>query len=678
MKISPDRNRSSLPDHHSSFVHALSPSGVVFGILLLCVGCGEPKGDRNEPSQPARNQAAAPAPQVRPNPAAAKRAGRPNILLISLDTVRADHLSCYGYGKQTSPAIDRFAAKSIRFAQCRAQAPWTLPSHMSLFTSMLPSANGVDNLNKILPPETKTLAQLLQDAGYQTAALVNNGQMRAHWGFDRGFGKWQEFEVDTPEGNCEQITAAALDWLRDLKTGEPYFLFLHYYDAHDPYEAAEPFRRRFGVELTGEQCRELAFAHRFPDEKLTSVQSKHQLIAAYDAEIAWLDHELGRLLAQVSKNTIVVIFSDHGEAFKEHGWMLHGATLYEEEVRVPLVVRMPGVPPAVVDTPVMLLDVAPTILAATGVTAPAQFQGSDLGSLAQGGKAPQRLIASETKAVLEGQYLLSAAAPPLKAIYSLFDGRFALYKLPDEQADLAAKEPDAARALFEPLRQWISSEQFWMVHAAGPGDFEATIEVVDGRFGTFIPVNLTPDDDFQVSEDGNTIHWRVVQRSGAGGQGSDVRTKDEGQRTKADEESGELRSREPRSGIHQNPSPPGRGQGEGNQSPAIGNPQSVKSLFFQTADAAARLRVNFRINGAAATGSVYVGADETQPAKLPLTVSAKELRPLSPVIEKRFQPARPGYYLFLHRSDQSAGRPAHVKSLDAETLEQLKSLGYVQ
>ncbi len=158
--------------------------------------------------------------------------GRTNVLLISLDTLRADHLGCYGYTRPTSPDLDRFAAQSIRFSNCRTQAPWTLPAHMALFTSMTPSSNGVDNLNKVLSDDIPTLAELLRSAGYRTAALVNNGQMKAHWGFNRGFSSWHEFEVDTPAGNCESITAAARAWLTNAP--EPFFLFLHYYDAHDP------------------------------------------------------------------------------------------------------------------------------------------------------------------------------------------------------------------------------------------------------------------------------------------------------------------------------------------------------------------------------------------------------------------------------------------------------------
>jgi arylsulfatase A-like enzyme len=267
----------------------------------------------------------------RPPPGSAdpEKHPRPNVLLISLDTLRPDHLGCYGYGKGTSPNLDRFAKQALVFTNCRSQAPWTLPSHISLFTSMLPSTNGVDNLNKVLPPEIPTLAQLLREEGYRTAALVNNGQMRKHWGFARGFDTWHEFEVDTPAGSCANITRAALTWLGVREAAAPFFLFLHYYDTHDPYDAPEPYRKQMGTTLTGAQARKLCFRHRTPQRPITDKALLADLMAAYDAEIAWLDHELGKLLDAVPPNTLVVIFSDHGEAFEEHGWLLHGATLYK-------------------------------------------------------------------------------------------------------------------------------------------------------------------------------------------------------------------------------------------------------------------------------------------------------------------------------------------------------------
>ena len=152
---------------------------------------------------------------------------RPDIVLVSLDTVRPDHLSGNGYRRPTSPELDRLAAEGVVFERCTAQAPWTLPSHMSLFTSLLPSDNGVDNLGTVLDPALATLPELLAAEGYRTAGIVNDAQMRAHWGFARGFDTWQEYAADTPEGAADRITARALEWLGQPRTSEPRFLFLH-------------------------------------------------------------------------------------------------------------------------------------------------------------------------------------------------------------------------------------------------------------------------------------------------------------------------------------------------------------------------------------------------------------------------------------------------------------------
>lgn len=544
----------------------------------------------------------------------------PNVLLISLDTLRPDHLGCYGYARKTSPNLDKLARDGVVFSNCRCQAPWTLPSHMSLFTSTLPTSNGVDGLNKVLPEGFGTLAQYLGDAGYRTAGLVNNAQMRAHWGFARGFETWREFEADAPEGNCENITAQARTWLKsNASAGKPFCLFLHYYDPHDPYEAPAPFRKVMGTTLTGKKARELCFRYRFPDLNIRQPELHADLVAAYDAEIAWLDQELGKLLEDVPPNTLIVVCSDHGEAFEEHGWTLHGATLYEEEVRVPLLLRLPDGAKAGTKIPdsVMLMDVAPTILAACGVRIPAQFQGDDLSPLWHGKTLPARLIPSETKAVLEGCYLLSAVQQPLKGIYSLFDGRLELYKLPDEHKDLKDGDPVAAKAMLKPLREWIEGEQFWMIHAVGRGDYEAVIEA-DGGFGLFIPVGHDRQrDDIEAVADGRALRWHVYPDGG------------------------------------------------------------VKSLFLQPTRPDAGIRLDVKINGESIPAKVFLGKEGKTPVRLPATVAA-DLSPESPFIEKRFASPKDGFHVIRHRSSRSRSGNAHVLRLDEQTLRQLRSLGYVQ
>src|SRR5262249_2060101 len=206
----------------------------------------------------------------------------------------------------------RPAAGGVRFSNCRAQAPWTLPSHMALFTSLVPSHNGVEEFRPVLPPEVPTLPQILRAHGYNTAALVNDLQMKAHWGFSRGFGLWREFEEGTPRGTCEHITAEALRWL-DAAPAEPFFLFFHYYDPHDPYDPPPRFRKRFGSSLTGEEASRVVRRAQTPASRAPAPDLLREVIGSYDGEIAWLDGELGKLFARLPPDTLTVLFSDHGE-----------------------------------------------------------------------------------------------------------------------------------------------------------------------------------------------------------------------------------------------------------------------------------------------------------------------------------------------------------------------------
>ncbi|MDA0839383.1 MAG: sulfatase [Planctomycetota bacterium] len=426
----------------------------------------------------------------------------PNVILISLDTLRPDHLGCYGYSRETSPNLDRLARSGVVFKTARSQAPWTLPSHMSLFTSMLPSHNRVEDLNEVLSASLQTLPELMKAAGYETAAVVNNGQMKKHWGFDRGFNSWQEFEVDTPEGNCESITRHAMDWLATNSNSEsPFFLFLHYFDVHEPYQAPDKYRERFGVKVTGPETRQIMWRSRTPAQDMTD-QEKRAVIDAYDAEIAWLDAELGRLFEVVPDNTLVVVFSDHGEAFDEHGWTLHGATLYEEEIRTLLIMSGKKIEPDEIETPVMLMDVAPTILEMCGVQVPSQFEGMSLKPITQGRTMPERAVLSETKRVLEGKFSRSILAGNRKLVWS-FPDHYSVYELPDE-TDRPSQE-DALRTM---MSNWNAENGFALITATGEGRFEARITAPPGSLLLFLPIDFEAGrDHFMPSENGSGLHW---------------------------------------------------------------------------------------------------------------------------------------------------------------------------
>jgi hypothetical protein len=555
------------------------------------------------------------------HPAGGRPERRPNVLLVSLDTLRPDHLGCYGYAQRISPNLDKLAGSGVLFTNTRSQAPWTLPSHFSLFTSRIPSHNGVEDLNEVLSDDVPVLAEILRQHGYRTAGIVNDGQMKAHWGFSRGFDLWKEFPVDTPEGNCESITRQALGWLESNRD-EPFFLFLHYFDAHEPYEAAEPFRQALGVTLGGERTREILWEARSPDARTLTDDAKDSVVRAYDAEIAWLDHEVGRLLHGLPPNTLVVVFSDHGEAFKEHGWTLHGATLYEEEVRVALLMGFPEgrYRGKRVEEPVMLLDVAPTILGCCGIEAPDAFEGLDLNRLLEGGGLPSRAVLSETKRVLEGRALKMVALPPFKLVYSMFDGAVELYRLPDEQKDVSKSDPEATKALFGILKDWVSEEDFLVVYAKGKGRYEATAQAPPGKLVLFIPVNFDMRrDSFDLLPDRQGIHWTVYP----------------GERT--------------------------------------------KSVYMEFVQEAVELSLDMRISEEPRKEMVFLGTRKLNPTSMPFTVKVDPGAPAAdPVLETAFEPDCDGFHVIRYRAAGKTGRPGKPGKLDEETVRQLRSLGYIR
>jgi arylsulfatase A-like enzyme len=559
----------------------------------------------------------------RPAPAEANvPSTRPNVVLISLDTTRADHLGCYGYPKPTSPNLDRLAARGVRYASARAQAPWTLPSHMSLFTSLLPSHCRINALSSILSPDIPTLAQLLQRHGYHTAGLVNDGHMKSIWGFHRGFSRWTEYPVGAPAGKCDHITDEALRWL-GAAPAEPFFLFLHYYDPHAPYDCPGAFRARFETPLSSAEIDRIVRRHHSPWQPFRDAELLKQVIGSYDGAIAWLDQELGRLLARLPENTLVVVFSDHGEAFKEHGWCLHGSSLYEEEVHVALLLSMPGVIPEglVVGDPVMLLDVAPTVLALCGVPAPPHYEGLDLGPTWSGGRLPERPVLSETKAPFDAQAVKMVALNGWKLIRSMLDGREELYRLPDETTNHCPREAHVREALSGLARRWIAEEDFWMLYAHGPGEFTAAVAPRSGQF-----LNVLPFGKFLETESGSVVadvngrffqlKWRPEERT--------------------------------------------------------------EGLFLQTVPADGAVHFDLSIDGRRSPGQVFLGTKRARPARVPFDLTLEGADASDPVIEKPFVADKPGFYVFRHRSKAGGGLPALAGTLDEQTIRQLRSLGYLR
>lgn len=319
------------------------------------------------------------------------------MILLCLDTLRADHLGTYGYDRSTSPVIDALAGESVVFERTIAQSASTLPSQRSLFQSRLASA---------ARPDAPMLAEVLQAAGFRTAAFTGGGHVAAEFGFGRGFERYDE--------DREGLTAALQGLERWLGTlgGERFFVFLHTYDIHLPYDPPPPFDTMFGEAyggaIDGRNSRDVLRRQRGLDGgagrtvRPLSAADRARLVALYDGGIRYTDGLVGVLRATLdrlglSDDTLVVLYSDHGEEFEDHGSWIHSHTVYDELVRVPLIWHQPGVAPARVETEVRLMDVGPSLLEALGVVPPESFQGQSLLPLIAGSREPVGPAVSEMR-----------------------------------------------------------------------------------------------------------------------------------------------------------------------------------------------------------------------------------------------------------------------------------------
>jgi arylsulfatase A-like enzyme len=290
----------------------------------------------------------------------------PNVLLITVDTLRADHLSCYGYHLKTTPNIDRLASKGVRFDRAYTPIPLTGPAHFSLLTSRYPQEHGA-RINGVAHREDARLLflpQILRKFGYRNAAFISAWPLTSRLThLDTWFDHYDEdlvrtYQVFSSSRHAEDVTPRAIEWL-EANDDRPFFLWVHYFDPHSPYELREKFAK---LEGNGDWVNGSAEVDEETRERVRN----------YDSEVAHADDYIGRLLGVVDElklrqSTLVVLAADHGESLGEHDYVGHGRHLYENIVRVPLMFRFPGVVEAgkVVEERVSLLDVTPTILELT-------------------------------------------------------------------------------------------------------------------------------------------------------------------------------------------------------------------------------------------------------------------------------------------------------------------------
>jgi choline-sulfatase len=327
----------------------------------------------------------------------------PNILIYVIDALRPDHLGCYGYGQRTSPHIDRLAAGAVVFRQAYSVSSWTRPAAASLMTGLLPSGHGVQSRQDVLGERYETIGEMLRARGYGTACVTTNGNMGSEFGFDQG---WDRFVMlpgrEASNGEYEhvrsgELTRKAIDVLDDLRSsGKPWLMLAWAVDPHLPYTPPAAERALFAPkappgQLTGDlRTARLANGGRIP---ITAADIEY-MTALYDAEIRENDRSLGQLLDHLRRrglfdNTLIIVLADHGEQLAEHRQFDHAHTLYEQEIRIPLVVKFPRARRVhgEVSVPVSMVDVVPTVMSAIGAPAPSLCAGEDLARIAAGDDA---------------------------------------------------------------------------------------------------------------------------------------------------------------------------------------------------------------------------------------------------------------------------------------------------
>lgn len=380
-----------------------------------------------------------------------ERAARPpDVLLVTLDTVRADRLGCYGYAGGTTPFLDRIAAEGLRMDQAIAVAPLTLPSHTSILTGLYPPRHGVrDNADFRLGASGVTLAERFRERGYFTAAAVGSLVLASSQGLNRGFDVYDEPSarpMPVPRGvkfafrrigerRAAEVTDAALRAVE--RSGDrPFFLWVHYFDPHSDYDPPQPWSERFASR-------------------------------PYDGEIAYTDAEIGRLLERLeargrSSDMLVAVVADHGEGLGEHGETTHGVLLYEATLRVPLLLRWPGrIPPGTrVREPASGVDLAPTMLDLLGLPPMEGAQGRSFAAAARGGEIrPRGPLYSES---LYGEHafgwarLLALREGTVKLLDAPEPEIYDLAEDPSEKHDLAPASPGEVRERRERLRNLIA------------------------------------------------------------------------------------------------------------------------------------------------------------------------------------------------------------------------------
>ena len=450
----------------------------------------------------------------RPQRGAVAPADAPDVFLISMDTTRADHMSTYGYARETSPRLTELAADGLNFTAARSPAQWTVPGHASMLTGMYPSRHGAHYVGgwsagpaiygrrRVFPlaDDRTTLAEVLHDRGWATGAFVANfANLFRGFGMAQGFQRYedhpqlllrpiphvvgfvQQFSpafMKKPFRSAREINAAALAWLDRVPAGRPAFVFVNYLEPHH-WIAAPPYDLwARDLPHAARLARKGLFTHAVPAH--LSQEERDFITANYDGQILAMDAALGELIADLKKrgryeNALIVVTADHGELLGEHDIVGHGGRMmYEGLLRVPLVVKLPGAsrPQGVITNPVQLVDIVPTVLQALGAPLPAGVQGSPLQQVARNSLAEEHINPEfvsfygevynrALRVIYEGPYKLISTSRGERFLFDLTND-------PGENDDLAGENPERVTGMEGELEAAMSAMDSNLAAAVDP------------------------------------------------------------------------------------------------------------------------------------------------------------------------------------------------------------------
>ncbi len=403
----------------------------------------------------------------------------PNILLIVVDTLRADRLEGTRDGKPIMPGLSAFAEDSMNFLAASTPCTWTKPAMASVFTSLHfdahkvyfsvdPSSPEATEANA-LPPSLLTMAEYLKGNEYETGAIQTNGNMSSDFGFDRGFDRYDFFHDHPAEGITDKAITMMEEW------SGPFFQYVHYIDPHNPYDPPQGYDKYFGPAPVLDDAEQAYVREQYMDYFWDAIYKtlgikdsreipplsdagKEAVRTLYDGEVRYADEEVSRLLSHVKKNhpdTLIIFISDHGEEFWERGSMGHGLTMYEEQLHVPFLLHGPGIEPIRVEAGVSTLDILPTVASYLGLEPKKFWQGRNLLDAAEAAAVPvfSKTRAAEPRSNID---LEAVVFDGYKYIVDAVSNKQFLYNLkndPGELHNLLKEEPDIASDLAQRLKE---------------------------------------------------------------------------------------------------------------------------------------------------------------------------------------------------------------------------------